>query len=237
MYYLTPYFQVRHQCVGHRCIMHAACVQRPSLCTVKRLALQMQPYTHTIFFLLFLILLWTSSSYSKYDFLRKYQCVSSCGNYHDQQMIYYVWSIYHRFKGPSSISCILKDSYMHNVLTYILGERERERGSIIQHRLFDGFSLEVCGPSGFSSLTLLYSPLLILLTLSLSPIGRQVFLGAFNAWVVSNAVYICVFCKRPLASSWSYTETFCEISSALCVSSRAVQRKWASHKSHVMKLI
>lgn len=89
---------------------------------------------------------------------------------------------------------------MHNVLTYILGERERERGSIIQHRLFDGFSLEVCGPSGFSSLTLLYSPLLILLTLSLSPIGRQVFLGAFNASVVSNAVYICVFCKQQASS-------------------------------------
>lgn len=73
MYYLTPYFQVRHQCVGHRCIMHAACVRRPSLCTVKHLALQMQTHTHThtIFFLLFLILLWTSSSYSKYRFFKE----------------------------------------------------------------------------------------------------------------------------------------------------------------------
>lgn len=87
-----------------------------------------------------------------------------------------------------------------------------------------------------------YSPLLILLTLSLSPIGWQMFLRAFNALICSMAcMFVCsANSEHPQASSWhgwSYTETFCKISSALCVSARTGQRKWATHKSHLMKLI
>lgn len=135
MYYLTPNFQVRHQCVGPSCMMHAAYrhhhhlilyryrikSQCPSLCTVKHVALQM--YLHNMS-LLFLIPLQRSRPYSKYDCSRQYRRSSFYENCHDQQIIYYAWSIYHRFEGTSSIPCILKDDYMHNVLTYTLGERE-----------------------------------------------------------------------------------------------------------------
>lgn len=75
----------------------------------------------------------------------------------------------------------------------------REGGSIIQHRLFDDFSLEVSGPFGFPSLTLLQpftDPLDITsVTNWMANITRSV-----HCMSLSKSVYVCVFFKQQASS-------------------------------------
>lgn len=137
-------------------------------------------------------------------------------------------------KGTSSISCISKDSYIRHRLMH-----GREGRSIIQHRLFDGFSQEVSGPSGFFFFLRPFCgpslPLLILLTLTHQSnserFGVQV---CFRHTSVLNGVCVCVLREQQESSCRALGITHRGVLGNVCVSEEQASRKLETHKSHLI---
>ena len=122
----------------------------------------------------------------------------------------------------------------------------RKTGSIIQYRLFDGFSPKVSGPFGFPSLTLLQPFPASTDPHDINSVANWTasvsVCESLRCMSASNGVECSASSAHPLASArhgWSHAETFWEISpSIVCVSEDSAAEMGDSQiTSYLMKLI
>lgn len=121
---IRHHLRARHQCVEYRIIIYTACIEwnHSVLHPINDAVLRLQTYNQSLS-----VISHPAAeeqlTLNMMVFLRRPRC--SCPPM-GITMTSILWrSIYHWFKGNSGISCILKESYIHNVSTCVLEKRER----------------------------------------------------------------------------------------------------------------
>lgn len=223
---------MHNACRLHRVREHLPC---PSLCTIEpHLILR---WSHSIFPIISQPAVEErnpSALTLQYDFVRQCHRASSCGNSHDQEIIYFVWSLHHRCERHLQY-------FMHfEGQLYTSSAYAWEGGTIYNStqafwRLLPGgfwpfwfffFLRPFRGPS---------LPLLILLTLAHQSnserFGVQV---CFRHTSVLNGVCVCVLREQQESSCRALGITHRGVLGNVCVSEEQASRKLETHKSHLI---